>query len=650
MDQKIKGFLQKYYHGKFLNLSQVQVSFQKIKNEIKTDSAIKLKKNLNNYLHYSKKYKKYLYDTTKKDIKNDYTNIFDKKINSYGFDDDSDSDVNSQLSDDDNTSIKSDISENYEYPIFEESYTPKKNKFGPFGTQWVHDEQIDDEYDEILKKRERQFELLRAIELPEQRTPGWFKMREGKTTASDGGIVVEKNKYEKPYQFILKKTVGAPFNSNKFCYHGKKLEEPATMVYAYRMNVCVEEFGLMGHPTIPFLGASPDGICSQYKYNKKNKSKYVGRMLEIKCPLSREEWRKDNIPVIDLDNLKNRDVICPAYYWVQVQLQLECCDLEECDFWQCKIGEYSNREEFIADTDPNEPFRSKDFGQEKGCLIQLLPYSSIPNIRNGKYWDEVYDKAIFIYPSEIEMTPKDCDNWVKETLTKYWLDKPYDKNDKPPKYRDYYFDKVIYWKMEDTKNVTIDRDRKWFKESLPKFEKMWNYIEFLRANRDSLDTLIRFINTRNMKRNVEIMKVIEKLCDPSKKGYKKWYTNLLSDIEEIEVEDEINHEHIDTHKKDLDKAKQDGLDIDKFYNTLNKKQEVLEIFIKKLFEDKKEWTSHIDFINKINSNSSYLTELKSKYLGIDEDLDELMLIQKLENEFNNFNEDETSDDDDYGFD
>ena len=136
----------------------------------------------------------------------------------------------------------------------------------------------------------------------------------------------------------------------------------------------------------------------------------------------------------------------------------------------------------------------------------------------------------------------------------------------------------------------------------------------------------------------------------NKKGYKKWYTNLLSDIEEIEVEDEINHEHIDTHKKDLDKAKQDGLDIDKFYNTLNKKQEVLEIFIKKLFEDKKEWTSHIDFINKINSNSSYLTELKSKYLGIDEDLDELMLIQKLENEFNNFNEDETSDDDDYGFD
>ena len=29
--------------------------------------------------------------------------------------------------------------------------------------------------------------------------------------------------------------------------------------------------------------------------------------------------------------------ICPHYYWVQVQVQLECCDLEEFDFWQCSI-------------------------------------------------------------------------------------------------------------------------------------------------------------------------------------------------------------------------------------------------------------------------------------------------------------------------
>ena len=50
------------------------------------------------------------------------------------------------------------------------------------------------------------------------------------------------------------------------------------------MNVYIEEFGLIAHPVYDFLAASPDGICSPYKYNKKHISKYVGRMLEIKCP------------------------------------------------------------------------------------------------------------------------------------------------------------------------------------------------------------------------------------------------------------------------------------------------------------------------------------------------------------------------------
>ena len=76
------------------------------------------------------------------------------------------------------------------------------------------------------------------------------------------------------------------------------------------------------------------------------------------------------------------DNICPVYYWIQTQLQLECCDLEECDFWQAEIKEYSSRLEFIDDTDPCEPFRSKTTGFEKGCIIQLLPKSKMTDVRN----------------------------------------------------------------------------------------------------------------------------------------------------------------------------------------------------------------------------------------------------------------------------
>ena len=66
----------------------------------------------------------------------------------------------------------------------------------------------------------------------------------------------------------------------------------------------------------------------------------TGRMLEIKCPYSRKIKTKGKI-----DN-----GICPHYYWTQVQQQLECADLESCDFWQCKLFEYNNRMEWLNDT------------------------------------------------------------------------------------------------------------------------------------------------------------------------------------------------------------------------------------------------------------------------------------------------------------
>ena len=405
---------------------------------------------------------------------------------------------------------------NYTYPI-ENKYTIIKRTNeanGPFGSQWVRDEQYDDVLDNILQKRALQFNALRAIVLPEQRTDAWFKMREGKITASDGGTVLGLNKYEKKYNFILKKNNLTPFQSNKFCYHGKKLEEPATMVYEYRMNVEVEEFGLMGHPKINFLGASPDGICSRYKYDKKHASKYVGRMLEIKCPFS----RKINMdgPIINH--------ICPVYYWVQVQLQLECCDLEECDFWQCDIREYNNKEEFVKDTNPKEPFMSLKYGFEKGCLIQLVPKKRMSEILSGKYWNVIYEDAIFIYPTKIEMSPHDCDIWIAEKMEEIASN---------PKYFDFVFDKVLYWRVEGSKNVMIARDRKWFAHHLPKFKQMWDYVIFFRNNKDKLNLLVEYIETQKYKKDQEnkIMNIVDKLYHSKDPNYKKFLKSLYMEIE-----------------------------------------------------------------------------------------------------------------------
>ncbi len=408
------------------------------------------------------------------------------------------------------------IESKYVYPTetYEKvEHTDDKN--GPYGNQHIHDVQTDD----TLSKREialtKQYEKLAAIEVPEQKSAGWFEMRDQKITASDSAVVLNSNPYEPQYTFILKKTKGKPFNSNKFCYHGTKYERIATMIYEYRMNIIVTDFGLLGHPTHKFLGASPDGICSTFKADGKTKTNLVGRMLEIKCPFVRKIKTTGEI----------KDGICPLYYWTQVQQQLECCDLDKCDFWQCELLEYSDRTDFLNDTDEKEPYRSLSSGFEKGCLIQLLPLEKLAAYAQAKADDDdakcsqiVYDASAFIHPPKIEMSPYECDVWISQTLANLNTTHP-----------NHVLNRVMYWKLESSHCVTIDRDQKWFDENLPLFDKMWKYVEFFRKNSDKLDILVGYIDSLKIKTNKKIMAIVEKIYDNRNKSN---YETILESIKD----------------------------------------------------------------------------------------------------------------------
>jgi len=425
---------------------------------------------------------------------------------------------------------KENNNEEYVYPVNNafKYKKPKGEEYGPYGTQWVHDKQVDDILDEKAIKFGKQFDVLRAIVLPEQKSDEWFAMRNGKITASDGGTVLDVNSHEPQFKFIIKKTLFPPFESNVFVHHGTKYEDVSTMIYEYRMNVMTDEFGLIGHPKYNFLGASPDRICNKYKLDGKHKSKYIGRMLEIKCPYVRKI--KMTGPIIDN--------ICPIYYWVQTQLQLECCDLEECDFWQTEIKEYDSRYDFNADTDPDEPFRSKTTKFEKGCLIQLLPKKRMMETVEKDYNQVVYESSKYIYPPRVEMSPHDCDVWISEALT----DMKYDT-----KYNDYYFDKVLYWKLVTSKNVLINRDRKWFADSLPQLKKMWDYVLFFRANEDKLQLFVDYIESRERKMNKEIMGIVEKLYRTSDPSYDKQIATILEEIGLGTAKKELKNEGFNTN-------------------------------------------------------------------------------------------------------
>jgi putative phage-type endonuclease len=328
--------------------------------------------------------------------------------------------------------------------------------------------------DEYMDKWQ-QYKFLLNIPQPAQRTPEWFEMRNNMITASSSAQAIGESKYDKPDKLILEKLgLGEKFKENKYVHHGKKYEKIATMIYEHIYNVKVGEFGLIPHPTIPFLGASPDGIAMNTTLEG-DFSPMVGRMLEIKCPMSRTI----------LTEGKEDGEVCPHYYWTQVQQQLECCDLEECDFWQCNIRECSH-EDWEADMSTNhtEGQNQKiqvDTRITKGIILQLLPKNHKLERFEKLEW---YGKYIYP-PSLIFKSDKDYYDWVQHMTLNWTHSKMYQDLEK-----DYYMDGPLYWRLESSHNYLIKRDREWFQSALPKLKSFWEKVMLYRENEDERNKFV----------------------------------------------------------------------------------------------------------------------------------------------------------------
>lgn len=174
----------------------------------------------------------------------------------------------------------------------------------------------------ILEYQEK-LNILRKIPQVEQRSTEWYNIRNNLITASDFAQAVGKGKFGNQNDFYKKK---CGYEIDKFdntlpaLQWGVKYEEVANMFYKIKLNVDVYEFGILKHPTLDFIGASPDGISD------------MGIMLEIKCPFKR----------------KNTESV-PEQYYYQVQGQLEVCDLNECDYLECYFKEYNDLDDMKED-------------------------------------------------------------------------------------------------------------------------------------------------------------------------------------------------------------------------------------------------------------------------------------------------------------
>ena len=324
------------------------------------------------------------------------------------------------------------------------------------------------------KDTHNSFLKLCAVPIVEQRSQEWYLMRHNMITASSCADALGLNKYRKKEVFMFEKCLpDPPFQKNVDTHHGCKYEPIATMIYEEVYDTQVKEFGLIPHPDINFIGASPDGISTCFC--KKNPNKFnnkYGTMLEIKCPRTRNIKKEGNI---------NGD-ICPVYYYIQVQVQLEVCDLEICDFWQCTLKEYSTREEWWFDNKKelsiDTTTKIENSNLLKGAIIELLPLKPFAN-------DEacLFD-AKYIYPPTINMSCIEYELWINSEINNmYKLH--------PELYKKYIFHKVIYWHLDVVHNQPIKRDRNWFNSALPELKHFWDQVLHYRNNPNEIKNIIK---------------------------------------------------------------------------------------------------------------------------------------------------------------
>jgi len=257
---------------------------------------------------------------------------------------------------------------------------------------------------------------------PDQRTNEWYVFRHNLITASSAWkvfksqssinqVIVEKCKELDVSKYGIVNT-GSPM------HHGNKYEEVSVMLYEYIYDTKVRDYGCIQHDTYKFLGASPDGI------NVDPNSQRYGRMLEIKNPTTRE-----------ITGIPKED------YWIQMQLQMETCNLNECDFLETVFKEYETEEDSVADG----TFTYNEEDQLKGMIIYF--------IKDGK---PLYEYM----PLHIS----------KEEST-IWYDKMMEKHSTLTWIKD------IYWRLEDYSCILVLRNKLWFQHAISKIGDVWTIIE-----------------------------------------------------------------------------------------------------------------------------------------------------------------------------
>jgi putative phage-type endonuclease len=315
-----------------------------------------------------------------------------------------------------------------------------------------------------------QLDILRNKPQPTQRTKEWYEFRHNLITASNAykafenqttqnqliyekcqplnqdlyidGDDLEDNEINEETEDIKKikeiKEV-VMVNTNTTLHWGQKYEPLSVKYYEHVYGTKIEDFGCIQHDTYLFLGASPDGI------NVGPETTRYGRMLEIKNIVNRE-----------IDGIPKKE------YWIQMQLQMEVCDLDECDFLETKFTEYSDSNSYENDTS------TEIYEDEDGVEFNNICLSK-DNKMKGEiiYFHTKEGKPFYVYKPLDIIHPLDIIEWREKVIDCYTQNNQLS----------YTFMKTLYWKLQEVSCVLVCRNRQWFKDNIKDLDQLWSTVE-----------------------------------------------------------------------------------------------------------------------------------------------------------------------------
>lgn len=244
----------------------------------------------------------------------------------------------------------------------------------------------------------------------DQRTEGWHIKRGQMLTASEIYKALPTATPAQKHELIMSKLTpknNSSGNGARALIWGTRFEPIAKDIYSKLNSLKIVDTTCIPHPTVSFLGASPDGIL----ITENTEDQRYGKLVEFKCPISRDFKEDDPIP---------------ETYYHQMQLQMECTEIDECDYVEMQFKElfYS---EWLDNTSEYKSF----FAVSDNDVI----YKDFRDTRDARVWRE-------------------------EVL-----------KDKPEEYR------ILYWVLNKHRTILVKKQVDWLSTNLPSFQSIWNEIQ-----------------------------------------------------------------------------------------------------------------------------------------------------------------------------